>query len=448
MSAPPAPAGAGASDCWERGRTGSQSSTGGSDSPSGTPLLELRGVKQGFGAVQALNGVDLEILPGKVTALVGDNGAGKSCLIKTISGLWEPDEGEILWEGKPVHIRTPKDAEALGHHDDLPGPGAVRQPRHRPEHVPRARAAAARPARRGRHGDRRPRKTLAELSVTTVRSIRQPVASLSGGQRQSVAVAKAVMSNAKLVIMDEPTAALGVAQTAQVLDLIKRLAAQGVAVIVVSHNLNDVFAVADRIAILYLGRMVASGPASAVRPPGGRRLHDDRSIGRAVAGGADGRRSADNDHRSGGSRRPDLGTRPRPRRARLRRSRDLTTTRRRRDIARRPGAPDVLADSLGEYLTAWVKRIRSGESGALPIIVGLIVIVIIFQVERSRFLSAGNIVNLLVQAAFFVTAGHGRDLRPDPQRDRPLGRLRGAARGAVTWPSLAALLRLALVGRP
>jgi ABC-type sugar transport system ATPase subunit len=227
--------------------------------PDGTPLIELRGVKKSFGAVQAVNGVDLKILKGEVTALVGDNGAGKSSLIKTISGLWEQDAGEILWEGKPVRLRSPKDSEALGIttiYQDLAlcdnldivqnmflGHEVVR-------HLTLDEASMEITAK----------KILAELEVTTVRSVRQPVASLSGGQRQSVAVAKAVMSKAQLVIMDEPTAALGVSQTAQVLALIKRLASNGVTVLMISHNLNDVFEVADQIAVLRLGRIVTSGP--------------------------------------------------------------------------------------------------------------------------------------------------------------------------------------------
>jgi ABC-type sugar transport system ATPase subunit len=226
-----------------------------------TPLLELRGVSKVFGAVQALNKVDLSVPPGKVTALVGDNGAGKSVTIKTISGLWQPSEGEILWEGSPAHIHSPNDAEARGIttiYQDLALCDNL--------DIVQNMFLGHEKSRFGLLDESameiEARKTLADLHVTTVRSIRQPVASLSGGQRQSVAVAKAVMSAAKLVIMDEPTAALGVAQTAQVLDLIKRLSSQGTAVMVVSHNLNDVFAVADQISILYLGRLVAQGPVS------------------------------------------------------------------------------------------------------------------------------------------------------------------------------------------
>jgi ABC-type sugar transport system ATPase subunit len=227
----------------------------------GATLLELRGVSKVFGAVRALNGVNFTAEQGKVTALVGDNGAGKSSLIKTVSGLWGPTEGQILWEGNAVHFHSPNDAEASGIttiYQDL----ALCDNLDIVQNMFLGHETL-------RHGlldessmELEARKILADLHVTTVRSIRQPVASLSGGQRQSVAVAKAVMSAAKLVIMDEPTAALGVAQTRMVLDLIMRLSSQGTAVILVSHNLPDVFQVADEIAILYLGRMVAQGPAS------------------------------------------------------------------------------------------------------------------------------------------------------------------------------------------
>jgi ABC-type sugar transport system ATPase subunit len=232
---------------------------------NGTPLLSLRGIAKRFGPVQALSRIDFDVPPGKVTALTGDNGAGKSVTIKTIAGLWAPSEGEILWEGEPVHFHGPRDAEAAGIttiYQDL----ALCENLDIVQNM----YLGHEPLRHGLLDEATmeisARDTLNQLNVKTIRSIRQPVASLSGGQRQSVAVAKAVMSKAKLVIMDEPTAALGVAQTRQVLGLIKRLASQGVAVLVVSHNLNDVFAVADRIVVLYLGRMVAQGPASEYDP--------------------------------------------------------------------------------------------------------------------------------------------------------------------------------------
>jgi ABC-type sugar transport system ATPase subunit len=225
------------------------------------PLLALKGVSKRFGPVQALNSVNLEIPPGKVTALIGDNGAGKSSLIKTVSGLWGQDAGDIVWEGTPVHLHGPKDAEALGIttiYQDLALCDNL--------DIVQNMFLGHEPTQRGLLNESameiKARETLSELHVTTVRSIRQPVASLSGGQRQSVAVAKAVMSQAKLVIMDEPTAALGVAQTSMVLNLIKTLSSRGVAVLVISHNLVDVFEVADRVAVLYLGQLVVSGPAS------------------------------------------------------------------------------------------------------------------------------------------------------------------------------------------
>jgi ABC-type sugar transport system ATPase subunit len=231
------------------------------EADGGTPLLVLEDIRKSFGPVQALSAINLVAESGKVTALVGDNGAGKSVTIKTIAGLWSPDGGRILWQGQEVHLHGPRDAEALGiitiyqdlalcdNLDIVQNMFLGHEPVRNHMLDEDAMEASA-------------RATLKDLRVTTVRSIRQPVASLSGGQRQSVAVAKAVMSDAKLVIMDEPTAALGVAQTRMVLDLVTRLAERGVAVLMITHNLNDIFEVADRLAVLYLGRTVAAGPAS------------------------------------------------------------------------------------------------------------------------------------------------------------------------------------------
>jgi D-xylose transport system ATP-binding protein len=225
------------------------------------PLLRLVDIGKSFGPVRVLAHVTLDIPPGQVTAVVGDNGAGKSTLIKTIAGIYQQDEGQILWQDRPVHLHSPKDATDLGIatvYQDLAladnldivanmflGHELVK--RFQLDEIGMEKTA---------------KQTLADLSVVTVRSIRQPVGSLSGGQRQAVAVARAVMREAKLVILDEPTAALGVTQTRVVLDLIKRLKSQDIAVIVISHNLNDVQSVADRIAVLRLGRLVAVGPAS------------------------------------------------------------------------------------------------------------------------------------------------------------------------------------------
>ena len=229
--------------------------------PAPGALLSLVEISKHFGPVTALDKVNLDVPPGLVTALIGDNGAGKSTLIKVIAGIHEADHGGIYWDGKPVQIRTPSDATELG-------VATVYQDLALCDNLDIV-ANMFLGVEVRRHGlldetpmELRAKDTLASLSVTSVRSIRQPVGSLSGGQRQSVAVARAVMGDAKLVIMDEPTAALGVSQTAMVLELIERLAASGIAVIVISHNLIDVFSVADRVAILYLGRLVSSGPAS------------------------------------------------------------------------------------------------------------------------------------------------------------------------------------------
>jgi ABC-type sugar transport system ATPase subunit len=224
-------------------------------------LLSLRDIGKSFGPVQALSGVNLDIPAGQVTALVGDNGAGKSTLIKTISGIWEPSQGHMIWQGRRVNFRSPRDATAAGIatvYQDLAlsdNLDIVQNMLLGHEYVKFGLLDEVRM-------EKTARKTLADLRVTTVHNIRQLVGSLSGGQRQAVAVAKAVMLDARLVIMDEPTAALGVSQTALVLELIQRLSQQGVAVLVVSHNLTDVFQVADRLAVLYLGRLVAVGPAS------------------------------------------------------------------------------------------------------------------------------------------------------------------------------------------
>ena len=226
-----------------------------------TPLLRLRGISKSFGAVQALTDVDLDVRAGEVTALLGDNGAGKSVLIKTVAGIHSPDHGEIEWEGTPVRVRTPRDAAALGIetvYQDL----ALCNNLDIVENMFLGRERTKGFVLDEEQMETAAQETLSSLAVTTVRSIRQPVASLSGGQRQSVAIAKSVLWNAKLVIMDEPTAALGVAQTRMVLDLVRRLADRGHAALIISHNMNDVFEVADRLAVLYLGKMVAVRPAS------------------------------------------------------------------------------------------------------------------------------------------------------------------------------------------
>jgi len=224
-------------------------------------LLRLRGITKNFGAVQALKHVDLDVPAGQVTALIGDNGAGKSTLIKAIAGIWEPSSGEKFWMGKKIDTHTPKEAANLGIatvYQDL----ALCDNLDIVANMYLGYEATKFDLLDEITMEKRTQQTLRDLSVTTVQSVRQLVGTLSGGQRQSIAVARAVMRDAKLVIMDEPTAALGVTQTAQVLGLITTLASRGIAVLVISHNINDVFQVADRIAVMYLGTLVSSGPIS------------------------------------------------------------------------------------------------------------------------------------------------------------------------------------------
>src|SRR6201999_690493 len=206
--------------------------------------------------VHVLRDVDLDVRPGEVTALVGDNGAGKSTLIKCVAGIHPFDSGEVIFEGQPVTIHGPKDANALGIevvYQDL----ALCDNLDVVHNMFLGRELRSGIVLNETEMEKRAATTLKSLSVRTLRSLRQNVSSLSGGQRQTVAIARAVLWNSKVVILDEPTAALGVAQTAQVLELVRRLADNGLGVVLISHNMNDVFAVSDRIAALYLGRMAA-----------------------------------------------------------------------------------------------------------------------------------------------------------------------------------------------
>jgi D-xylose transport system ATP-binding protein len=227
-----------------------------------TPILSLKGVSKHFGAVQALAKVDFETRAGEVMALVGDNGAGKSTLIKGVAGIYPFDEGEIFVDGEKVDIHGPRDAAALGIEivyqdlalaDNLDVVANMFLGRESLSSFRRLDEISMEEASI---------KTLDSLAVTTIRSVRQHVASLSGGQRQAIAVAKAVMWNSRLVILDEPTAALGVAQTNQVLNLVRRLADRGLGVVIISHNLHDIFEVSDRITVLRLGHKVADLEAS------------------------------------------------------------------------------------------------------------------------------------------------------------------------------------------
>jgi D-xylose transport system ATP-binding protein len=219
------------------------------------PILECRGVSKAFGAVQALYDVDFEVCPGEVMALVGDNGAGKSTLIKGIAGIYPFDRGQVRYEGVDVHISGPSEAAGLGIEivyqdlalaDNLDVVANMFLGRERKTGIILDEV----------HMEEEAQATMDSLSVTTLQSVRQVVAGLSGGQRQAVAVAKAVMWESKVVILDEPTAALGVAQTRQVLDLTRRLADRGLAVVIISHNLHDIFEVSDRISVLRLGQLV------------------------------------------------------------------------------------------------------------------------------------------------------------------------------------------------
>ena len=220
------------------------------------PILQLRGINKSFGAVDVLHDVDFDVVPGEVVALVGDNGAGKTTLVKCIGGTHSIDSGSYVYDGREVSVHSPRDAAALGIEivyqdlalcDNLDIVQNMFLGRERTSGITLDEISMEKAAQ----------ETLKSLSVRTVKSVRQRVSSLSGGQRQTVAIAKAVLWNSKVVLLDEPTAALGVAQTAQVLDLVRRLADQGLGVVLISHNMNDVLQVADTIAVLYLGRLAA-----------------------------------------------------------------------------------------------------------------------------------------------------------------------------------------------
>lgn len=220
------------------------------------PLVQLTNVKKSFGPVDVLKGVDLQVFAGKVTALVGDNGAGKSTLIKGLAGVQPYDEGTVLFEGNPVDLNSPKQASELGIevvYQDL----ALCENLDIVQNMFLGRETLKSGTLSEAEMEAAAARALQSLSVKTVKSVRQTVSSLSGGQRQTVAIARTVLREAKLVILDEPTAALGVAQTEQVLNLVRRLAEKGYGVLMISHNLQDIFQVADNIAVLYLGNMVA-----------------------------------------------------------------------------------------------------------------------------------------------------------------------------------------------
>jgi D-xylose transport system ATP-binding protein len=228
-----------------------------------TDMITATGLVKRYKEVEALAGLDLSVPEGTVLALLGPNGAGKSTLVKVIAGIYGRDSGQYLFEGRPVDVHGPRDVADLGVevvYQDL----ALCDNLDIVQNM-----FLGRETRRWGMLDEvdmetRARETLASLSVRTVKSVRQSVNSLSGGQRQTVAIAKAVLWNSRIVLLDEPTAALGVAQTRQVLDLVRRLADRGLGVVLISHNMTDVFEVADRITALYLGRVAADVPATDV----------------------------------------------------------------------------------------------------------------------------------------------------------------------------------------
>jgi D-xylose transport system ATP-binding protein len=235
------------------------------------PLLELKGVTKSFGAVRALTDVDFEVHPGEVVALVGDNGAGKSTLVKAISGIQPGDSYEAKFEGEPVRLETPQDGTRLGIatvYQDL----ALADNLDVVENLYLGREVTGFGVGKNLRlldevaMEKRTRELLDELKVKTLRSVRTDVGALSGGQRQSVAIARSLLGEPKLVMLDEPTAALGVAQTAEVIALVQRLRERGLGVVIISHNLHDVFQMADRIVVLYLGRRSATFDAAKSSP--------------------------------------------------------------------------------------------------------------------------------------------------------------------------------------
>jgi D-xylose transport system permease protein/D-xylose transport system ATP-binding protein len=393
------------------------------------PLLSVRGIEKHFGAVRALNGIDLDIPQGQVTAVVGDNGAGKSVLIKCMAGIHEPDAGEIIWEGKPVRIRNPREAAALGIevvYQDL----ALCDNLDVVENMFLGRELLTTGLLDEDSMERSASKTLSDLRVATLQSVREPVASLSGGQRQSIAVAKAAMRNSKLVILDEPTAALGVAQTKQVLDLVRHLAGQGLAVIMISHNLNDVFSVADRLAVVRLGKLVAVGDASQFDPQMAVEL---MTLGQT-------------------SRTPDCTSRLAAEEIYDRGRRADETSDETPAASAATGKPaeavPVRGSSLWDYLRAQWTRVLAGRSGVLPVVIGTIVIAAVFQSQNANFLTPGNLVNLLVQASVFMLIGMGEAfVLLLAETDLSLGFVAGIAGTIVTilaqpeigWPWWAAV---------
>ena len=341
---------------------------------SDTPLLEIRDLTKTFGSVQALTDVDFEVRSGEVMALVGDNGAGKSTLIKCIAGIHGYDSGEIFFDGKRVQIHGPKDAAKLGIEvvyqdlalcDNLDVVQNMYLGREIRDFLFRLKEPAM---------EQRTAETLKGLRVTTIKSIRQAVATLSGGQRQSVAVARAVMWNSKLVILDEPTAALGVAQTEQVLELVRRLAEQGLAVVLISHNLHDIFETATRITVLRLGRNV--GVYERAKTTQQEVVHAiTAGIPTKVAGIAETAQGSSHERRSTSSR-PASG----------------------------PGGAPRSGRASGSARSATSSRGTSASSRSSS---AQIAIVVYFSFTATNFFTAANFVNVILQMAGVTMIAYG-----------------------------------------
>ncbi len=346
---------------------------------SETPLLDMRGINKSFGAVQVLQNVDFHARAGEVTALVGDNGAGKSTLVKCIGGIYPIESGQYNYDGKPVTVHSPRDAGALGIEivyqdlalcDNLDIVQNMFLGREKVNGIVLDEPTMEQLAQ----------DTLKRLSVRTVKSVRQVVASLSGGQRQTVAIAKSVLWNSRLVVLDEPTAALGVAQTAQVLELVRQLADNGLAVVLISHNMNDVFAVADSISTLYLGRTAAQVKASDVTYA---------QVVELITAG-----------RSG-----ELGIQPATAATRCRHERSARMTA--VETGAGSTAPVTESGGLGAHAKAYVDKLRGGDLGALPALSGLILLILIFGITQPDFFSKINIANLFQQGAAIIVIAMG-----------------------------------------
>ena len=348
-------------------------------------ILELRGINKSFGPVDVLKGVDFVARAGEVTALVGDNGAGKSTLVKCVSGTYSIDHGEYLFDGKPVTVHSPRDASALGIeivYQDL----ALCDNLDIVQNMFLGRERVSRVVLDESSMEQAAEETLRSLSVRTVKSVRQRVASLSGGQRQTVAIAKAVLWNSRVVVLDEPTAALGVAQTAQVLSLVRRLADRGLAVVLISHNMLDVLQVSDSIAVLYLGQMAAQVRRTDVNQQQLIQLITTGSLdGEAPGRDHEGceRMTSHHDDPTGAG----AGTVAAP---------DESDN---HDDLAAVASTVPSATTTREYLHLYRQRVQGGEMGSLPAVAGLIVLVILFSLLQPTFGGLYNFGNMLTEGS-------------------------------------------------